>query len=148
MRTTRLLILFSGVGVVWCLHPGGGCLHQGGIEQTPSPVNRQTGVKTLPCPRLHLRAVNIYLNTFGKHCAVFLIRGEDVVQASHVLLPVLQPPFHGPGPARFGVHVTGEPPRVVLGKPVDGHEVLVTINQGILHAPSDVVQSCKQTDLF
>ena len=88
------------------------------------------------------------LNTFGKYCAVFLIQGKDVVQASHVLLPVLQVSFHGPGPARFGVHLTREPPRVVLGKPVDRHEVLVEINQRFHHTLFDVVQSCKQTSIL
>ena len=53
------------------LHPGGGGLHPGGVlhleglhpggGQTPlHPVKRQTGVKTLPCPKLRLRAVIIY----------------------------------------------------------------------------------------
>ena len=45
----------SGGGVLHLegLHPGGG--------QTPlHPVKRQTGVKTLPCPKLRLRAVIIY----------------------------------------------------------------------------------------
>ena len=78
MRTARLLTGSRGGGLhpVGGLHQGvhtgksasrgayiqGGCrvlegaLHLGG-GQTPSPMNRQTGVKTLPCPKLRLRAV-------------------------------------------------------------------------------------------
>ena len=56
------------------LHPGGrgfasrGGLHRGGciqgvggLSRPPSPVSRQTGVKTLPCPKLRLLAVKIGL---------------------------------------------------------------------------------------
>ena len=47
-----------------CIQGGGGSASRergsvSGIEQTP-PVNRQTGAKTLPCPKLRLWAVLNY----------------------------------------------------------------------------------------
>ena len=58
MRTARLLAVSGGGG----LHPGGsasmGGLPRGEVGQTPlPPVDRQTPVKTLPCPKLRLRVV-------------------------------------------------------------------------------------------
>ena len=49
MRTARFSGRLGGV----C--PGGVCLF--GVCHPPPPVGRQTPVKTLPCPKLRLRAL-------------------------------------------------------------------------------------------
>ena len=56
--------VFAEVGV--CL---GGCLPRVGVYTTPLWTESQTGIKTLPCPKLHFRAVIIH----GNWCFCFLI---------------------------------------------------------------------------
>ena len=49
--------LSRGVSVWGCLCPGGSLSRGVSVRETPPPVDRQTPVKILPCPKLRLRAV-------------------------------------------------------------------------------------------
>ena len=71
MHTARLLTVLGGgvSGVFVCPGVSRGCVHiptqtqrhtlRGDPEADTPPVDRQTPVKTLPCPKLSLREVNI-----------------------------------------------------------------------------------------
>ena len=52
---------FASGGRGVCIKGEGVCIRRGGQTPLP-PVNRQTCIKTLPCPKLHLRAVTININ--------------------------------------------------------------------------------------
>ena len=82
MHTARLLTVFRSIRGCWRCLPRRGCL-SGGVYlgmhsgQTPPRPREQnhTGRKTLPCPKLRLRAVNI------KHVMIcFQIKEECILR--------------------------------------------------------------------